>query len=65
MAVLAYKKGQIKSKLRAARVFEVPETTLYDWLSGINARIETHVNGYKMTAIEEEVLIKRLLEADK
>ena len=65
MAVLAYKKGQIKSKLWAARVFEVPETTLRDWLSGINARIETRVNGHKMTAIEEEVLVKRLLEADK
>lgn len=64
MAVSAYKKGEIKSKLKASKIFDVPESTLRTRLDGVNPRSETRANGHKLTAIEEEVLTKRLLDAD-
>jgi hypothetical protein len=65
MAISAYKKGQIKSRNYAAKVFAVAESTLRERLHGIKARAETRANGHRLTHIEEEVLIKRLLDTDK
>jgi hypothetical protein len=65
MAISAYKTQKIKSKLKAAEVFGVSEATLRRRLKGTKARVETRANGHKLTAIEEEVLVKRLLDADK
>jgi hypothetical protein len=58
MAISAYKKG-------AAGVFCVPESTLRARLQGRKPRVETRANGHKLTPIEEETLVKRLLYADK
>jgi hypothetical protein len=58
MAISAYKKGQIKSRNYAAKVFAVAESTLREQLHGIKARAETRANGYRLTYIEEKVLIK-------
>lgn len=43
----------------------MPESTLINRLNGINPRSETRANGHKLTVIEEEVLIKQLLDPDK
>jgi hypothetical protein len=64
MAVSAYKKGEIKSKLKASKIFDVPESTLRARLDGVNPRSETRANGHKLTAIEEDIFTKRLLDAD-
>jgi len=51
--------------LKAAKVFEIPETTLRERLAGIKPRLETCINGYRLTEIEEKSFIKQLLDADK
>jgi hypothetical protein len=65
MGISAYNKGHFKSKLKAARVFAVPETTLRARLDGRKSRTETRPSGHKLKAIEEKTLIKKLLEADR
>jgi hypothetical protein len=65
MAISAYKKGQFKSKAAAAEVFGVSRETLCDWLRGIKPCAETCANSHKLTALEEEVLAKRLLDANR
>jgi hypothetical protein len=65
MAISAYKKGQIKLRNYAAKVFAVAESTLRKRLHGIKARAETRANSHRLTHIEEEVLNKRLLDTDK
>jgi hypothetical protein len=65
MAISAYKNKQIKSKLKAAEVFGVPESTLRERLSGVKPRTETRANSHRMTVIEEKSLVKHLLDADK
>ena len=65
MAIEAYRKKKIRSKSRAAAVFGVPKATLLNRLRGIQPRSETRANGHKLTIFEEEVLAKRLLDADK
>lgn len=65
MAISAYKTQKIKSKLKAAEVFSISKATLHHQLKGTKAHVETCANGYKLTAIKEEVLIKRVLDVDK
>jgi hypothetical protein len=65
MAISAYKKKKIKSKQKAAEVFRVSRTTLRARLDGRKSRSETRANGHKLTKIEEDVLVKKLLDADK
>jgi helix-turn-helix, Psq domain. len=64
-AILSYKKKQFQSIAAAAEVFGVPKETLRDRLHGVKPRMETHANGHRLTVLEEEVLAKRLLYADK
>jgi hypothetical protein len=65
MAISAYKKGQFKLKAAAARVFRVSRETLYNQLCRIKPHAETHANSHKLTAFEEEVLAKHLLDANR
>ncbi|KKA16978.1 hypothetical protein T310_9415, partial [Rasamsonia emersonii CBS 393.64] len=65
MAIAAYKNQKVKSILKAAEIFGVPEATLRARLKGRQPRAETRANGHRLKAIEEETLIQRLLEADK
>ncbi|EAU29721.1 conserved hypothetical protein [Aspergillus terreus NIH2624] len=64
MAISAYQKGQVKSIKRAVALFAVPESTVRDRLHGAKSRSETRANGHKLTEFEEELLLKRLLDAD-
>lgn len=65
MAITAWKDKKVRSKLKAAKIFSVPESTLRERLASIKPQSETRTNGHKLTAIEEESLVKRLLDADK
>jgi hypothetical protein len=65
MAITAWKEKKVKSKLKAAQIYGVPETTLREQLAGIKPRSETRANGHKLTTIKEETLVKILLDADK
>ncbi|RJE26016.1 hypothetical protein PHISCL_01618 [Aspergillus sclerotialis] len=65
MAISAYKSKKVKSKSRAAAIFGVPKSTFIDRLNGIQPRSEARASGHKLTTIEEESLVKRLLDADK
>jgi hypothetical protein len=65
MAITAWKQQKVKSKLKAAQIFSVPESSLRKRLSGVKSRTETCANSHKLTATEEETLVKRLLDADK
>jgi hypothetical protein len=65
LAVKVIQNGQIKSVREAARVFEVPQSTLQDHLNGVKFRKETRANSHKLTPIEEESLIKWILSLDQ
>jgi hypothetical protein len=65
MAITTWKEKKVKSKLKAAKIFGVPKSTLRERLAGIKPQSETRANGHKLTAIEEESLVKILLDADK
>jgi len=65
MAISAIRNQKIQSKRKAADIFGVSEATLYKQLEERKPHSETHINGHKLTVIEEEVLIKQLLDADK
>ena len=65
MAITTWKEKRVKSKLRAAQIYGVPLTTLRKRLTGIKSRSETRVNGHKLTPIEEETLVKWLLDVDR
>lgn len=56
---------KFKSILKAAKIFEVPETTLRGRLAGVKQQSETRASGHKLREIEEESLVKQLLDADK
>jgi hypothetical protein len=62
MAISAYKSRKIRTQTKAAEIYGVSRTTLQGRLRGINPR---SANGHKLQAIEEDTLLKRLLEADK
>jgi hypothetical protein len=52
MAIAAIKNKKIKSVLRAAETFSVPEPTLRARLNGRKPRSDTRANGHKLTALE-------------
>jgi hypothetical protein len=64
MAMQAYKDQKIKSILKAAKVYAVPEKTLHARLKGRKPRAEIRANSHKLTEFEEELLLKRLLDTD-
>ncbi|KKA21666.1 hypothetical protein T310_4295 [Rasamsonia emersonii CBS 393.64] len=64
-AISAYKKKQIPSIKETARLFGVPYTTLQSRLKGRPARVNLRANSHKLTANEEETLVKWILDLDK
>lgn len=65
MAVSAIKNKKIKLKQEAASIFSVSEATLHSQLRGIKPQSETRANSHTLTAIEEETLLKQVLNAGK
>ena len=53
----AQKKGQFSSARAAARMYDVPKSSLTDRIHGRVARTELHANNHKLTETEELTLI--------
>ena len=52
------------SRRAAAKLYDVPETTLRDRITGRPARQDVRPNRHKLTNLEEEVLIQYILDLD-
>ena len=64
---LAIKATQGRDKLsirQAARVYNVPRSTLFDRINGKCVRQDTRANSIKMTELEEEAIVKYILDLD-
>jgi hypothetical protein len=64
LAIQAIKNKEISSLRDAVRRFNVPEPTLRRRLRGTISRAESRANSYKLTQIEEELLLKRIISMD-
>ena len=58
LAISDLKNGKIHSIREAARIFQVPRSTLCDWYHGIKIKAEKCTTSLKLSANEEESLIK-------
>jgi hypothetical protein len=65
LAISVLKKNEIRNISEAARVYNIPRTTLRRRLDGHIFRAEARANGHKMTQNEEESLIKWILSMDQ
>lgn len=61
LAISAIKNKQITQIAKAARVYNVPRSTLRDRLHGNNYRKDTRANNHKLTRNEEESLVRWIL----
>ena len=57
MALDALKKGQFKSQRAAALAFDIPETTLHQWIRGVVSRPQKKANCQKLSDTEESTLL--------
>jgi hypothetical protein len=64
LAIAAIEGGQIESIWRAAKVYDVSETTLRRRVKGTLARRDCTANSKNLTLQEEEDLIKHILDLD-
>ena len=64
LAIQAIQNQEIGAVRAAARLFDVPETSLRRRLNGHQTRSETRANSHKLTEIEEESLQKWILSMD-
>jgi hypothetical protein len=61
LPISSLQKKEIPTIRRAATVFGVPYSTLYDRINGCKYWTEKRANGHKMTPNEEESLLQYLL----
>ena len=64
LAIQAIKKDASLLERRAARLYKVNLLTLQRRLNGIAARRDCEANSKKLTPLEEEVIIKHILDID-
>lgn len=64
LAISAINKNQIQSGRRAATTYSVPETTLRRRRAGIAVRRDCEPKSKKLTKLEEEVIVKHILDLD-
>ena len=64
LAIQAFQNQEITNISTAARIFNVPRSTLRDRLGGIQHRATSRANSTKLTATEEESLQKWILSMD-
>ncbi|KAJ5938289.1 hypothetical protein N7466_001423 [Penicillium verhagenii] len=50
------KKQEKLSIRQAAEIYDIPKSTLYDRINGVNNRVESRANSTKLTEIEENSL---------
>ncbi|KAJ5300123.1 hypothetical protein N7508_007366 [Penicillium antarcticum] len=64
LAIRAIEKGEIKSIREAARIFNVPRSTLRGRVNGQTFRPDTRANNHILTVQEEESLVKWIFDLD-
>jgi hypothetical protein len=64
LALEAYTSGQFRSLRRAAAVFNVKHQRLSDRLHGITPRAQTRPGIQKLTATEEQTIVRYILDSD-
>ena len=64
LAIEAVRSSSKMSIRRAATLYEVPRSSLAHRLAGRTPRNETEANCHKLTGIEEEVIVRNILELD-
>ena len=64
LAISSIDTTQIPSARRAAAIFNVPETTLRNQHAGKPTRRDCEPNSKKLTKLEEEVIIRHILDLD-
>ena len=64
LAIQAINQEQIQCEYRAALAYNVPRSTLHNQRAGISARRDCEPNLKKLTKLEEEVIVRHILELD-
>ena len=64
LAIQAIQKDPKLSRRRASRLYNIPESTLRDRMSGRTAQQDTHPNNKRLTKTEEEVIVQYVLDWD-
>ena len=64
LAIQAIKKQEKLSIREAARIYDIPKSTLYTRIHGVNNRVELRANSFKLTEIEENSLKKWVISID-
>jgi hypothetical protein len=65
LAISALQQNQIQAEAVAAQTFDVPRTTLHRRRAGKPARRDCQPNSKKLTEVEEEVIIRYILDLDQ
>ena len=65
LALQALQKGQFSSGRHAARLYDVPNSSLNDRQRGRVARVELRANNHKLTETEELALVQWILSMDE
>ncbi|ODM17099.1 hypothetical protein SI65_07498 [Aspergillus cristatus] len=65
LAMSALQKKEITNIREAARLYNIPRTTLRDRLKGSSYRAEQRANGHKLTQNEEESLVQWIFSMDQ
>jgi hypothetical protein len=64
LALSDLKEGRIQSLRAAARLYEIPETTLRNRAFGIQSRVDQRPNRHKLTQLEEDSLTEWIISMD-
>ena len=64
LAIQAIQRDPKLSTRAAAKIYNVPRTTIGDRLSGISSRRDTPANSRKLTNSEEKAIIQYILDLD-
>lgn len=64
LAIEAIRMSKKLSQRSAAKIYKVPLSTLSDRMAGRTYRPETKANGLKLTELEEEVILRNILDMD-
>ena|ERR1700733_10808033 len=64
LAIEAIRSSRKISRRSAVKIYQVPYTTLSERMAGISPRTETRPNCSKLSRLEEEVIIQRILDLD-
>jgi len=64
LAIEAIRSSKRINSLAAAKLYRVPRSTLLDRMAGRTPRNETRPNCLKLSKLEEEVIIRNILDLD-